>query len=127
MSISAPVGSSIPLLAGAVGKALLAAWPAPQRDAYLRTRELPHFTRQTLTDPQRYLASVRRASDRGYAIDVDEYVDGMRAAAAAIVGADSELAGVIWVAGFARHMDDAALDAIAASVAEAAREISALL
>ena len=127
MSVSAPVGSSIPLLAGAVGKALLASWPEAQKDAFLAGRELPRFTRRTLTDPQRYRAAVRRAADRGFAVDVDEYVDGMRAAAAAIVSQNREPAGVLWVAGFARHMDDEALDQIAKSVAAAAREIGALL
>jgi hypothetical protein len=33
----------------------------------------------------------------------------------------------LWVAGFARNMDDSALDQIAKSVAAAAREIGALL
>jgi len=127
MSVSARVGSSIPLLAGAVGKALLAAWPEVRRDAFLAGRELPRFTRRTLTDNQRYRAAVRRADERGFAIDVDEYVDGMRAAAAAIVGPDDEPVGALWVAGFARHIDDAALDEIAKSVAIAAREIGALL
>jgi IclR family KDG regulon transcriptional repressor len=127
MSVSAPVGSSIPLLAGAVGKAVLAAWPEARRDAFLEGRELPRFTRRTLTDALRYRSAVKRAADRGFAIDVDEYVDGMRAAAAAIVGHSGEPSGVLWVAGFARHMDDAALDEIAKSVATAAREIGALL
>jgi IclR family KDG regulon transcriptional repressor len=127
MSVSAPVGSTIPLLAGAVGKTLLAAWPEPRRDAFLKGRELPRFTRRSLTDPQRYRAAVRRAAERGFAVDVDEYVDGIHAAAAAIVGSGGEPVGVLWVAGFARHMDDKALDEIAKSVALAAREIGALL
>ena len=127
MSISAPVGSSIPLLAGAVGKAVLAAWPEARRDAFLHGRELPRFTRRTLTEPQRYRGAVRRAAERGFAVDVDEYVDGIHAAAAAIVGGSGDPVGVIWVAGFAQHMDDKALDEIAKSVALAAREIGALL
>jgi IclR family KDG regulon transcriptional repressor len=127
MSISAPVGSSIPLLAGAVGKAILATWSEKQRDAFLSGRDLPRFTRRTLTDPQRYRAAVRRAAERGFAVDVDEYVDGIHAAAAAIVGSGGEPVAVLWVAGFARHMDDKALDVIAKSVALAAREIGALL
>jgi DNA-binding IclR family transcriptional regulator len=127
MSVSAPAGSSIPLLAGAVGKAVLAAWPEARREAYLAGRTLPRFTGRTLIDPQRYRAAVRRAAERGFAVDVDEYVDGIRAAAAAIVGRGGEPAGVLWVAGFARHIDDAALDEIAKSVAVAARGIGALL
>lgn len=125
MSISAPIGSSVPLLAGAVGKALLAAWPHLRREAYVTAHELPRFTRRTLTDRVRYLKAVDRAAHRGYAIDVDEYVDGMRAAAAAIVDADQEPIGVVWVAGFARHIDERALDAIAAAVAAAARAVGA--
>jgi IclR family KDG regulon transcriptional repressor len=124
MSISAPIGSSVPLLAGAVGKALLSAWTPLRREAYVTARELPRFTRRTLVDRTRYLKAVDRAAQRGYAIDVDEYVDGMRAAAAAIVGADREPVGVLWVAGFARHIDEAALDAIAASVSTAAKAIA---
>jgi len=127
MSVSAPVGSSIPLLAGAVGKAVLAAWPEVRRDEFLSGRELPRFTRRTLTDMQRYRAAVRRAAERGFAIDVDEYVDGIRAAAAAIVGPNYEPVGVLWVAGFTRNIDDAALDDIAKSVATAAMEIGSLL
>jgi IclR family transcriptional regulator, KDG regulon repressor len=124
MSISAPIGSSLPLLAGAVGKALLASWPLLRREAYVTARDLPRFTRRTLVDRSRYLKAVERAAQRGYAVDVDEYVDGMRAAAAAIVGGDREPIGVVWVAGFARHIDDAALDAIAASVSAAAKAIA---
>jgi IclR family KDG regulon transcriptional repressor len=127
MSVSAPVGSSIPLLAGAVGKAVLAAWHEERRNTYLSEHDLPRFTRRTLTDPQRYRAAVRRATDRGFAVDVDEYIDGIHAAAAAIVGNSGEPVGVLWVAGFARHMDDKALDEIAKSVSLAAREIGALL
>ena len=124
MSISAPIGSSIPLFAGAVGKALLAAWTPLKREAYVTARELPRFTRRTLVDRGRYLKAVDRAAQRGYAIDVDEYVDGMRAAAAAIVSGDGEPVGVIWVAGFARHIDERALDSIAAAVSKAARTIA---
>jgi DNA-binding IclR family transcriptional regulator len=127
MSVSAPVGSAIPLLAGAVGKAVLAGWDRARRERYLRDATLPRFTARTITDPEVYAAAVEEASVRGAALDVDEYVDGMRAAAAPIIGASRQTAAVIWVAGFARDIDDAALAAIADEVAKEAREISASL
>jgi IclR family KDG regulon transcriptional repressor len=123
MSVSAPVGSSIPLLAGAVGKAVLSAWEPKRRAEFLSTTPLPRFTALTVVDPTAYLRAVEEASVRGFALDVDEYVDGMRAAAAPVIGEDNQLAAVIWVAGFARHFEDAALSAISAAVAREAREI----
>ena len=123
MSVSAPVGSSIPLLAGAVGKAVLSAWEPARRDQFLRTTRLPRFTAHTIVDPEAYARAVEDATARGAALDVDEYVDGMRAAAAPVFGSRNQLAGVIWVAGFARHIDDASLGAIADAVAGEARSI----
>ena len=124
MSVSAPVGSSIPLLAGAVGKAVLAAWDPAKRASFLARTELPRFTAKSIVDPAAYEQAVEETAARGWALDVDEYVDGMRAAAAPVVGPDQQLAAVIWIAGFARHIDDAALDTIARAVAKEAQEIS---
>jgi DNA-binding IclR family transcriptional regulator len=124
MSVSAPVGSAIPLLAGAVGKAVLAGWDSGTRDEFLRKTELPKYTAHSVTDRVEYARLVEEAATRGAALDVDEYVDGMRAAAAPVLGPSSKTAAVIWVAGFARHIDDARLSRIADAVAREAREIS---
>jgi DNA-binding IclR family transcriptional regulator len=123
MSVSARIGSTIPLLAGAVGKAVLAAWDEARRDAFLRRTELPKFTPHTIVDPAKYARVVEETRERGAALDIDEYVDGVRAAAAPIVGGDHQLQGVLWIAGFARHIDDAALRFAADMVAQQAREL----
>lgn len=123
MSVSAPVGSSIPMLAGAVGKAILSAWDPSRRTEFLASTTLPKFTPHTIADRAEYLRAVEEAAVRGAALDVDEYVDGMRAAAAPVLGPEKQLAAVVWVAGFARHIGDADLDTIAEAVAGAAREI----
>ena len=127
MSVSAPVGSSIPLLAGAVGKAVLAAWePARRADFLVKTR-LPKFTSHSIVGRDEYIKAVEETIERGAAFDVDEYVDGMRAAAAPVIGAGNQLAAVVWVAGFARHIDEPTLSAIAQAVAEAAGAIGQAL
>ena len=127
MSVSAAVGSAIPLLAGAVGKAVLAAWEPRRRARFIAHISLPRFTPQSVTDREAYARDVESAERRGASLDVDEYVDGMRAAASAVVGADGRLAAVVWVAGFARHIDDARLEKIADVVAREARELGKLL
>jgi IclR family KDG regulon transcriptional repressor len=117
LSISAPVGSSIPLLAGAVGKVVLASWDPAKRAAYLGETHLPAFTAKSIVDRRTYEEAVAETISRGAAIDVDEYIEGVRAAAAPITGSGGRLLAVLWVAGFSRHIDSARLDFIAEHVA----------
>ncbi|HXW77705.1 MAG TPA: IclR family transcriptional regulator [Candidatus Eremiobacteraceae bacterium] len=124
MSVSAPVGSTIPLLAGAVGKAVLSAWDPARRADFLHAKPLPKFTLKTVADPAAYEEAVQQTIARGVALDVDEYVDGMRAAAAPVLDASGQLAAVIWIAAFARHIDDAALADAAVAVSREAHEIA---
>lgn len=127
MSISAPIGSAIPLLAGAVGKAIVSAWDEQRRADFFAQGRLPAFTANTIRDAVQYKEAVDAASTEGAAIDIDEYVDGMRAAAAPIFGPGHQLAAVIWVAGFSRHVDRARLAEMAKEVAKEAADISRLL
>ncbi|MBC5805303.1 MAG: IclR family transcriptional regulator [Candidatus Eremiobacter antarcticus] len=124
LSISAPVGSSIPLVAGAVGKVLLGAWEPQRRRTFLQERALPAFTASSIVDPERYEDAVMRSVERGVAIDEDEYIDGVRAAASPVFGAKRQLAAIVWVAGFSRHIDTANLERIATAVMTQAAEIS---
>lgn len=124
LSISAPVGSSIPLLAGAVGKVVLASWEPKRRLAFLRETTLPAFTPASIVKRDAYEQAVDETIARGAAIDADEYVDGVRAAAAPIVDTDSKLVAVLWVAGFSRHIDGSRLEFIAESVKHEAAQIS---
>lgn len=127
MSISAPIGSSIPLMAGAVGKAILGAWDSQEREAFLASARLRPFTSNTITDPDRMRQAAEEAASAGAAIDVDEYVDGMRAAAAPIFGPPKQLVAVIWVAGFSRHVDREQLTEIAGAVGREAADMSRLM
>lgn len=79
------VGNRTPLHATGAGKALLAALPPPRRDALLERIELRAYTPHTIVDR----AALRRALDeireRGYAIDDEEYDEGVRCVAVAVV------------------------------------------
>jgi len=127
LSISAPVGSSIPLLAGAVGKVVLASWDPIRRRSFLKETNLPAFTPAAIVNTTDYEQAVAETISRGAAIDLDEYVDGIRAAAAPVTGPQHQLVAVLWVAGFARHIDEQRLEVIAAEVKREAAEISGRL
>jgi DNA-binding IclR family transcriptional regulator len=127
MSISAPIGSAIPLLAGAVGKAIVSAWDDGRRADFFEHARLPAYTANSIRDAAQYKEAVETAVSDGAAVDIDEYVDGMRAAAAPVFGPGRQLAAVIWVAGFSRHVDRERLAEIAKQVAKEAADISRLL
>ena len=91
---------------------------------FLSKSALPAFTAASIINPDTYERSIDEAITRGAAIDVDEYVDGVRAAAAPVMGPGQKLVAIIWVAGFSRHIDSGRLDFIASAVAREAAEIS---
>jgi IclR family acetate operon transcriptional repressor len=81
------VGNRTPLHATGAGKALLANLPAARRDALVERLDLRGYTPRTIVDR----AALRRALDdvreKGYAIDDEEYDEGVRCVAVAVVGA----------------------------------------
>ncbi len=79
--ISSPIGTALPLLAGAVGKAFLSSMPAPDVAAYLNANSIRRFTAKTITDPADYLAELETVKINGYALDDEEYLVGVRAVA----------------------------------------------
>ena len=103
LKITAPVGTRIPLLAGAIGKVFLASLPADRASQWIRARKLRRFTANTITDATRYLQEIERARRDGYALDDEEYIQGVRAVAAPIANGGSRIS-AIWVVGFTPSM-----------------------
>jgi IclR family acetate operon transcriptional repressor len=81
------VGNRTPLHATGAGKALLAALPPPQRDALLERIELRAYTAHTIVDPVALRRALDEIRERGYAIDDEEYDEGVRCVAVAVVPA----------------------------------------
>jgi DNA-binding IclR family transcriptional regulator len=81
------VGSSFPLHAVAVGKALLAFAPPAEQEAYL-AGELAVYTPSTIVDPARLSDELAAIRETGIARDDQEYKRGLRALAAPIFEAN---------------------------------------
>jgi DNA-binding IclR family transcriptional regulator len=126
MRIAARPGGSLPLLAGATGKVFLAGMDDARVRSKLAGASLPRFTERTVTEPGGFLAAVAAARERGYAVDDEEYLRGVRAVAAPI-RQGGETVAAIWVAGFSTRLTDERLALARAEVQEAARVCSALL
>jgi IclR family transcriptional regulator, KDG regulon repressor len=99
MKITSPVGTTLPLLAGAVGKVFLANMEETRAVEIVRRKGIPGYTERTITDPENYLQILRSVRRLGYATDDEEYIPGVRAVAAPIA-AEAYLPAAVWVVGF---------------------------
>jgi DNA-binding IclR family transcriptional regulator len=125
MQVSAPVGRRIPLTAGAVGKVFLAY--ADERERTEHLDRLPRFTPRSIADRAAYEAELRSVRHRGYALDDQEYLDGVRAAAAPVLNAQGGLAAVLLAVGLAGSLTPERLSRTAEATVCAAERLSAAL
>ncbi len=105
LKITSPRGTAISMFAGATGKVFLASMEEDRAIDIIKAKELPTYTKNTITDPDRYLSEIRRARQAGYATDDEEYILGVRAVAAPIQG-EGHLSAAIWVVGFKAGLDE---------------------
>lgn len=78
------VGSRVPAYCSGMGKAILADLPPAVRQDVLRAVPLRRLSHKTITDPVALDAELRRVQAAGYAIDDEEYMDGVLCIAAAV-------------------------------------------
>jgi DNA-binding IclR family transcriptional regulator len=123
LNITAPVGSTIPLFAGAVGKVFLASMEQEQASRIIKSKGLPRFTENSIVDPELYYKELKQVREKGYAVDDEEYIMGVRAVASPLMGL-GQLRSAIWAVGFKASLDDSKMKTIAHETHMAASTIS---
>jgi len=119
LKITSPRGTTIPIFAGATGKVILASMEENKALNIIRTRGLPRYTENTITDPEKYVQEIRAARQKGYAIDDEEYIMGVRAVAAPIEG-EGPMISTVYVVGFKASMDEDKMQGLIAETKKAA-------
>ncbi len=127
LRVAARRGTQIHLLAGAIGRVVLARWPAAQRAEYLQTHALPRFTEHSITTPAAYLAAVDETEQTGIGEEHEEYMTGVNAVAAGIYGLSGELIALLWIAGFSNRFTAGALQQSGEALRSEAQRISQAL
>jgi DNA-binding IclR family transcriptional regulator len=122
LKITAPIGATIPLFAGAVGKVFLASMEEKQTEEIIRLKGLTRFTENTIVDLEHYNQELKSVRKHGYAVDDEEYIMGVRAVASPII-AVGQLMSAIWVVGFKAGLDEKKMKALIKATKKAAEDI----
>jgi IclR family KDG regulon transcriptional repressor len=106
IKIYSEIGMRIPLLAGAAGKVLLAQMSDAEVDDILSRNKFEKFTPNSCVKKNKYKAMIKQARHDGIAIDMEEYIEGIRGLAVPlrVLGDDTQVA--IWAVGLKKHITD---------------------
>lgn len=118
------VGRRSPLHCTALGKALLA-YQAEEVLQDLLRADLRRYTSRTITASRRLRAELQRIQAEGYALDNEEFAEGLRCIAAPIRGHTETVVASLGIAGPATRLKDVRLPALIKHVKEAADAVSA--
>ena len=124
LKVVAPLGHRLPPFAGSVSKAILATLPDHEVAALLEAQPLPAFTPRSITEPDRYLAELARVREDRYAIEDEEYLEGVCAASAAVLDAGGRAVATLSVAAVRARVGSDRIRALGPVVAAAAEGVS---
>jgi IclR family acetate operon transcriptional repressor len=117
-----PLGTRIPLHAGAVGKAILVA----ADDIDLNAIDLVRITPHTLTTRRDFLKDLEVSRARGYAVSHEERVEGIVGVAAALTSGDTVVGGLAIAIPLSR-LPQQGIEGIGETISKYAAAISATL
>lgn len=83
--IQLPIGTSVPFHCTASGKTFLASLTPKNRDVLISSMDLRQMTPQTRVDRDVLLGELRQIRKQGYALDQEEFMEGMIAIAVPVV------------------------------------------
>lgn len=100
------IGKEVPLSTTAAGKAILGEFSDEKIHDILDEHGLPTVTEHTVTDRGKLLEEIEEYRDRGFAIDDEERIPGVRCVGTAITDDDGDVLGAISVSGPKSGMQD---------------------
>lgn len=119
------IGFRFPLHCTSAGKVLLAHMSRAERDEYFSAGNLERYTKQTITDVGKVKMELQKIFRCGYAVDRDEYDEGVSCVGAPFRKCSGEIAGVVCVTGPSPRFTDQRIESeLVPLVICAARAIS---
>lgn len=118
------VGGRAPMTSSALGKVMLASYDQVGLDVHVGRHGLPRCTPRSITGVEALRADLDETRRRGFAIDHEEHLLGLRCVAAPVFDASGDVVAALSVSGLAGRLEEVRLDRIGDIVARAAAELS---
>ncbi|QIO24985.1 IclR family transcriptional regulator [Haloarcula sp. JP-L23] len=118
------VGKRMPMHSTSLGKAILAELPHEDAEQIIEQHELTARTEHTLTDPDALLAELSETRERGYSIDDEENIPGVRCIGMAVSDPDAGVFGALSISAPSQRMtEDRIENELSEKIAQAANVI----
>jgi len=117
------VGARVPLHSSGVGKAFLAGRPPAEAIEHFRRAKKERYTKNSLVKEDEFLRDLEETRTRGYAVDREEFEDGVGCIAAIITQKD-EVAGAMSISGPSSRLFGENSERLAAEVIRSAADVS---
>lgn len=124
MRMVVSLGSSSPLHASGVGKALLSVVPDKEAMSLIRKIDMVAFTAHTITNVEQFVEELHLIKQQGYSLDDEEQFEGLRCIAANIYNEYGEAVAAISISGPAVRVKRERLDHLSQLVMDAAQEVT---
>lgn len=127
LTVRVQLGTRRPLHCSALGKAILAHLPEIEIDHLIGNQELPAYTPQTITSPQKLKDHLKTVRELGYAVDDEETFQEVRCIAAPIYDHRRQVVASMGISGPYSRIKKDRLHLLAHTVIEVAVETSIAL
>lgn len=125
--ICTSIGQELPMYCTATGKAILAFLSPEQREAALAEMHFQPYTAQTIADRETLLKALEEVHETRYAIDSEEFENGLICVAVPILDSAGSPTAAISCSGPKQRMDDLSIQSALDALFAAADQIGALL
>ena len=125
--VQLPIGTSVPFHCTASGKVFLASLSPAMQERIVNTMNLEAKTNNTLSSVEELLSELTLISQQGYALDNEEFMDGMVAIAVPVVDDRGRYLASLAVHGPTIRLDTATLLNLKTPILEAAAQLSEVL
>lgn len=123
LKVSSEIGMSTPILAGAVGRIILAKMSDEQVEIVLSRHELKKFTPFSYVNKEQFRQAIGKAREDGYAFSDQEYIEGIRALAVPLNNYKVNVMTAIYVLGLNSQIRDEDIEPYAALLMKTAELI----
>lgn len=124
LRVPSAIGRGYPAHATNLGKVLLADLPRERVEAIIAERGLAAYTPQTITDPAELEADLELIRRRGYAVDNEEYDEGLRCIGAAVRDHSGHVVAALGIGGPVTRITPERVEELGGLVMTAARGLS---